>query len=644
MTMEYVYLGMKIFQAVVSRINDVPSENNSFTQKEIIVIPYSSDREVATEYVAIAPSIFPTDSFGSGNLSLPGINQHCIVAETIGARRVQILSYIPFGTTTAFGEYTPVDVTNGGTVFKVGGTNPVSMYFHKGGKWEVYSNEFCRLSLDGGTNSLVWVTDSENKTFAGGSLLNSKEELEGITDLTRHVEVYTGVQEWKQNTDLLIPAEQSVLNPESGIIPLLNYNYVPKVIIRAGSIINSFDTELGRLLGHTYEIETRQSVYANDKDTVSILKLGRQSEQYKYKNSNIYPAGSIFEWNAKTSNITSTNSKITTHLLRFGLLEKDVMSNSVSVEPVEGEIYRNQNYIDIVEPLGAPVVDILAQGRGYEYNFHRFGASQQYSISYGVLKSGNLEENSFFLKNSAVREHFHAFSNHNFASIEAPTGISYDFVLSGENSTENNIFMKKYVKMAGVENSHEYLEQFLENAYKFELTAPSRSIKNIFDIEKYESVLKINENLEINSILQQNLYKNYVKISENMHRTEKLAQNSYEMLVHLENTDYNVKFTPNSVEIQLKTQNETKSPKIVMSEGSVVITPGETAEQGSISIGESGGLQQLVTKAWVTTMFANHIHPTAGVGAPTLTPMPLPEIPEIINSEGNIYTYKIKGE
>lgn len=619
---------MKIFKAVVIRINDIPSENGAFSQKEIIVIPYAPDREIATEFIAIPPSVFPTDAFGSGVVTLPEINQQCIVAETDGYRRVQILSYIPFSTTTSYGEYSPVDVTSGGAAFKIGGTKPMTMYFHKGGKFELFSNEFCRFYLDGSQRSLSWTVDSEERVFAGGRVSNTFEEIDGLERSTRHVEVYTRAFEWKQNSDVRIATEKSVLNPESTILPAPDYSYMPKTIIKSGTIINEFDSNLGKALGHLYQIETRQSTYSGDKDTVTKFKLGRQSEIYKFDNDNIYPAGDLFEWTGKVARITGDSSHVTTHLIRFGELEKDVIANGAPVEYIEGEVYRNQSHINIVEPLGAPIIDILAEGKGYEFEWSKNSAEQQYLVSYGRLNSEELSENPDFLYKSAIREHFHAFDDHSIEKIPNPTGISYDFVLFGEKTGENNIFSRKFTKLEeGLENF--YLNEiFLEQNYTLELKMQQNVSFKQLDATKYVKYIHFDQTRVLETNFEQNLYKNYIKLDSTHEKTENFTTSEHKMTIKLGEKTYLIDFTQDGQIIIKMEGTEGKSPLIKLSEDGIRIDPGSTPVENSIYIGGGDFAHKLLTKEWVEQVFNKHMHPTAGIGSPSppIT-MPLVSVP-----------------
>lgn len=632
---------MKIFKAVVVRIDEVPSENGGFSQKEIIVVPYSNERELATEYIAIPPSIFPTDAFGSGIVSLPEINQHCLVVETDGYRRVQILTYIPYSTTTLYGEYTPVDVTSGGAAFKIGGVKPLIMYFHKGGKFELFSNEFCKFYFDGSRKAIGWTVDTEERIFAGGRVLNTLEEIDGIEKLTRHLEVYSRSFEWKQNSDIRLPAERSVLNPSSSIIPTADYTYTPKVLIKAGTIKNEFDSDLGTIAGHLYEIETRQAVYSGDKDVVSKLKLGRQSEFYKYDNNKIYPGGDLYEWTSKTAKITGDASQVSTYLFRFGELEKDVIENGVSVETVRGEVFRNQIYINILDTSGTPVTDNLAEGQGYEFSDFKAGAEQQYLISYGRLTSEILNGNANNYYRSAVREHFHVFDNHSVVNISTPTGFKKDAVLFFENNGELGLYSEKCVRLVNGEEKVFEEKVLTDQSYRFIQNINSIQRNLFFDLQKFENVVKFSENFLMSEILKNNLYENVLILDGTTNSKETLTAQEYKEEVTLGNKVFKIIFN-SSGEIKIELSNEQNSPSITLNGDGIFITPGSLGEK--IFLGEGEGLQSLVTKQWVETIFKNHIHPTTGIGTPTAPPIPLPEIPVIINSPVNIFTYKIKGE
>jgi len=633
---------MKIFKAVVIRIDDVPAENSRFSQKEIIVIPYSPDRETATEYIAIPPSVFPTDVYGSGVVTLPEINQQCLVVETEGYRRVQILSYIPHSMTTSYGEYTPVDVTSGGAAFKIGGVKPMTMYFHKGGKFELFSNEFCKFYFDGGNRALHWTIDTEERVFAGGRVLNTLEEIDGIEKVTRHVEVYTKTFEWKQNSDTRISTEKSVFNPVTSIIPTSDYSYVPKAIIKAGTIVSEYDTNLGNIFGHLYEIETRQTTYSGDKDTITKLRLGRQNEFYKFDNNKVYPAGDIFEWTAKVAKVSNNSSQVTTHLLRYGFLEKDVIQNDTAVEFIEGEVFRNQTYINIYDTNAVPVTNNLAEGEGYEFDWFKKGAEQQYLISYGKFTSENLNGNSELLYKSAVREHFHSFENHSIEKITTPTGMSRDYILFFQDNNEKGLFSEKFIKWIDGEEKVSQKVLFTDVNYQFEQKIDQTFRNLIFNNQKLEQFISLSENLSKKEVIQVNLYENFIKLDGTTDKTENFTNQEYKTIIKLGEKTFNITFNA-SGEIKIELIGlQQKSPSIIMKENGIYISPGELSE--NIFLGEGEGLQQLVTKKWVETIFNNHIHPTTGIGTPTAPPVPLPEIPSIINSPTNIFTYKIKGE
>jgi len=595
---------MRIFEAVVIRINEIPAENGAFSQKEIVVSPYSTDREIASEFIAIPPGTFPTDAFGSGVTTLPELNQRCIVCETAGYRRVQILSYTPFATTTSYGEYTPVDVSSGGAAFKIGGTKPITMYFHKGGKWELYSNEFCRLSLDGTKKALAWTVDTEARIFAGGRIFNTLEEIDGVANSTQHLEVYTQALEWKQNSDIRIAGEKSVLNPESTIVPLPDYTYIPKVIIKAGTVVNNFDSELGKIQGHVYQVETRQSIYSGDKDTVSTLKLGRQSEMYKWDSDRVYPAGDILEWTSKVARITSEASHITTQLFRYGELEKDVISNGAPVEYVKGEVFRTQSHINIIEPLGAPLIDGLAEGKGYKFKWNYTGAEQQYLVSYGRLISPELIGNEDFLYKSAVREHFHAYDDHSFGKIATPTGMKYDSVKFFQDSGVNGLYFKKFSKITEG-NEEIFQKELLTNEkLEFEFVAPERSAYRVLDAQKYTNFVHITENRALETHFEPNLYKNYVKLDGTTEKTEEFDSTQHKTTVKIGSQTFLIEFKEDSIIISLD---------------------GPGPIEDSILIGGNDFAHKLVTKEWVQTVFDLHMHPSASPGPPT-PPITMPLI------------------
>lgn len=591
---------MRIFQAVVTRINEIPAQNGAFSQREIIVIPYSTDGEIATEYVAVPPSIFPTDVYGSGTVSLPDLNQRCIVAESANAgdRKVNILSYMVNPATSSFGEYTPVNVSQGGAVFKIGGVRSMNMFFHKGGKFELFSTEFCNFYLDGTKKKLYWSIEEEERLFAGGRILNTKEELDGAVGTTRHVEIYTATQEWKQNSDIRLGAEKSIMNPSSSVVPTPTYSYVPKVIIKAGTITNEFTTDLGKVLGHVYQLETRQSRYG-DKDTVTVLRLGRQSEMSKYDNSNIYSAGTMLEWTGKTAQITSETSRVSTYLFSYGQQEKDVISNGVPIEYTQGEVYRNQLYINIVEPLGTPLFDNMAEGKGYEFNFKKTGVEQQYLQSFGRLTSENLTGNADYLAKSAVREHFHTFEGYNASQITTPTGNSYDFIFSGDNGTEKNIFLRKFSKIeAGIEKIF-HKEQFTELKYEKQIkndNMPNHSAYYYLDAQEMIKYVHIGTQLSLETNFEQNLFKNYVKLDNSHTKTEEMTNSKHETTVKLGNQTFLLSFTENCIILKLD---------------------GPGPVENSIFIGGNDFAHKLVTKEWVDLVFKTHLHPTAGTGPPS---------------------------
>jgi hypothetical protein len=116
------------------------------------------------------------------------------------------------------------------------------------------------------------------------------------------------------------------------------------------------------------------------------------------------------------------------------------------------------------------------------------------------------------------------------------------------------------------------------------------------------------------------------------------------MTIKLDSQTFLVKFIENSVEISLTTSDAAHSPSIKMSNAGFEINPGEgNMDSGNIKIGGGAGLQELATKSFIDLIFKNHIHPTAGPGAPTLPPIDIP-VPQVADSAANTYTMQIKGE
>jgi len=225
-----------------------------------------------------------------------------------------------------------------------------------------------------------------------------------------------------------------------------------------------------------------------------------------------------------------------------------------------------------------------------------------------------------------------------------PKGILYDFVLFGSDGTENNIFLRKFSRIIGENQNFFHKEQFTETKYIFELDGPNHSAHEYLDAQKYSSFVHITENRSLEVYFEPNLYKNYVKLDSSHEKTENFTTSTHEMTIKLDSQTFLVKFIENSVEISLTTSDAAHSPSIKMSNEGFEINPGSgNMDSDNIIIGGGAGPQYLVTKSFIDSIFKNHIHPTAGPGAPTLPPIEI-SVPQVADSAANTYTMQIKGE
>lgn len=92
--------------------------------------------------------------------------------------------------------------------------------------------------------------------------------------------------------------------------------------------------------------------------------------------------------------------------------------------------------------------------------------------------------------------------------------------------------------------------------------------------------------------------------------------------------------------VELKVNGD-KATISIDKEGNVTI---KTAEAAKIKLGGTGKEQALVTEAWVTQVFKNHIHPTTGPGAPTLPPNPDLTLPASKDNKMGHFTFTTQAE
>jgi len=86
--------------------------------------------------------------------------------------------------------------------------------------------------------------------------------------------------------------------------------------------------------------------------------------------------------------------------------------------------------------------------------------------------------------------------------------------------------------------------------------------------------------------------------------------------------------------------NKDKAKILVDGEGNIALIQDPGAK---LYLGGKEKGQQLVTKSWVDLVFANHMHPTAGLGPPS-PPIPLPPPPVVADSKTNAFTFTTLGE
>jgi len=107
--------------------------------------------------------------------------------------------------------------------------------------------------------------------------------------------------------------------------------------------------------------------------------------------------------------------------------------------------------------------------------------------------------------------------------------------------------------------------------------------------------------------------------------TETLKDDEYKLKLEAGNTEYLIKISNNKIIIVMDPNDPTKKASIKLSGGKIEINPGNTPVPDMVNINSNGISHNLVTKEWVLNMFANHMHPTAGVGPPS-PPIPMPAV------------------
>lgn len=428
----------RVFRAVVHHIDfDVD------TKRRTIYVQDSAEygQEGANILVAIPPSPIPFSESGSGFIGIPDKGTECIVTGVSGEGGVQILSYTPHVEwSKPEGSRFAEPVEPGGFIMKVGGDPKAVLSLGRGGLASLFAGEFARISVDGGGKKIELKDKAYEHRSAVGGVINTYNEFDqrtGLAELTTHTEVYSQFFENPGNSDLSMETEGVNI---TAIAP-----YANKAVVRAGSIINRrIDTSL--FPQHTYQIETRQSTGPNplSKDTITVMRFGDQTAgnqgAYKYDSDIFTPPGTLMEIEIKKNTLLHTNSM----LWRYGRYEDNIQSRSKSAIPgapgipseqVKGEIFRHQIYEGITPGLAIPVVDPVAQGKGYEFEFPNTKAAQQYTESFGILDTPTVSN----LHKSVWRRHIHGYD---FAPIGVSPGLELTEIFGGENIFKQTITEK----------------------------------------------------------------------------------------------------------------------------------------------------------------------------------------------------------
>lgn len=430
---------LDIFYAIVESVDPIP-KNDGGPLDFIIFI-----KKVGTEgdYVgsipmrANPPSILPFSITGGGSNAKPVPGTYCwAVRDTSSAdKRAQILTYAPHPGINPQGlfnnEYTP----DGSLIIKIGGIQKSVLRMTTNGELSLYSDVFSELHIYGDESRINLITKRHSLFYEGGLAKYDyfTDHSSGINNLTSFWQSYAISSEVRLGSDREI-VETEQITPEmityGGTAP-----YVNKTIIRAGQIFNQAHVGSDSILGHIYQIETRQGILSNYKDTVSVLKLGYQKEQKNFSTDKISSAGTLYSWTAKQNDSTPGNGKYSSYVLRYGKLESNDDDKS------QGEIFRNQIYSDVVDTIGTPIVDTVGESKGYDFKYNNIGATQQYLESFGKLV--NPEDS--YLQNSYWRFHIHSFDNHTLTNKSNYSGYVYNEYFGGKTSdNKDSYFNKKF--------------------------------------------------------------------------------------------------------------------------------------------------------------------------------------------------------
>lgn len=101
-----------------------------------------------------------------------------------------------------------------------------------------------------------------------------------------------------------------------------------------------------------------------------------------------------------------------------------------------------------------------------------------------------------------------------------------------------------------------------------------------------------------------------------------------------------VSLVPGSTDAVMLTVNKDKATVIIDKEGNTIFKLSDAAK---MYLGGKDKSQQLVTKSWVDLVFANHMHPSAAPGPPSI-PIPIPAPPVAADSPTNLFTFSTQAE
>ena len=418
--MQYINSMNNFYLARITNIEKIPTNREGVYNTIIYVTPEDSVTD-GGERKAYTPSLVPYTEVGSGFMTVPQSGALCVVMYRPNSEYDQIITYTPNEAIGSEGVYNPENLENNEMCIKAGGLVKSLFKIAPEGKISLYSNPFSFIKLDGKTRNLDITTNTAHNYYPFGYELynyNNKHYLTDAVKVAEYKNLLSKAYEAKISADWDLETEE---------VNLLGVTakYIDKVLIRAGTIYN-YNSNIANNkalseIGHVYQIETRQSTYnENDKDTISILRLGYQrANNLKYDENTKYSAGTLFEYNAKRVNNLLGSNSYSSGLIRYGKLESDI--SGTESENTKGEIFRLQLYDSVYEAIGITGVNPLGIGKGWKYLLNNEKAAEQYTQSFGTLA-----DNSYF------RQHLHSYTGLSLNNLTSYSGLSSTFILGGD--------------------------------------------------------------------------------------------------------------------------------------------------------------------------------------------------------------------